>query len=52
MEAQADVLEVIMGFVNNFHIAVMTLSAPQVHALLDHMCACHAGSNSFLAAIK
>ena len=52
MEAQADVLEAITGFVNNFYIEVMTLSAPQVHALLYHMHACHAGSNSFLAAIK
>ena len=29
-----------------------TLSAPQVHALLDHMCARHAGSHSFLAAVQ
>ena len=52
IEAQADILEAIAGFVDNFHIEVMTLSAPQVHALLDYMHAHHAGSNSFLAAIK
>ena len=28
------------------------LSAPQVHALLDHMCARCAGSHSFLAAVR
>ena len=28
------------------------LSAPQVHVLLDHMCARHAGSHSFSAAVR
>ena len=51
MEVRADILEVIANFVNNFHIEVTTLSAPQVHALLDHMRARRAGSHSFLAAI-
>ena len=49
---QADILKVIANFVNNFHIEVTTLSAPQVHALLDHMWARCAGSHSFLAAIR
>ena len=35
---------------DNFHIEVTTLSAPQVPALLNHMCARHAGIHSFLAA--
>ena len=50
-EVQAEILEVIANFVDNFHINVKTLSAPQMHALLDHMHARHAGSHSFLAAI-
>ena len=52
VEAQADILKAIASFVDNFHIKVTTLSAPQVHALLDHMHARHAGSHSFLAAIR
>ena len=51
-EAQADILEAIAGFIDNFHMEVTTLSAPQVHALLDHMCVRCAGSHSFLAAIR
>ena len=52
VEVQADILEEIANFVDNFHIEVTTLSAPQVHALLDHMHARHAGSHSFLAAVQ
>ena len=52
VEAQADILKVIASFINNFHIKVTTLSAPQVHALLDHMHARCAGSHSFLTAIR
>ena len=52
VEAQADILEAIASFIDHFHIKVTTLSAPQVHALLDHMCARHAGSHSFLASIR
>ena len=51
-EAQANILEAIAGFVNHFHIKVTTLSAPQVHALLNQMHARCAGSHSFSAAIK
>ena len=51
VEVQADILEAIANFVDNFHIKVTTLSALQVCALLDHMHARHAGSHSFLAAI-
>ena len=52
VKVQADILKAIANFVNNFHIKVTTLSAPQVHALLDHMHARHAGSHYFLAAIQ
>ena len=52
VEVQDDILEAIANFTNNFHITVTTLSAPQVHALLDHMHARHAGGHSFLAAVR
>ena len=52
VEAQADILKAIASFIDNSHIKVTTLSAPQVHALLDHMCARHAGSHSFLTVMK
>ena len=52
VEAQDDILEAIANFANNFHITVTTLSAPGMHALLDHMHARHAGSHSFLAAVR
>ena len=51
VEAQTDILKVIANFVNNFHIVVTTLSTPQVHAVLNHMCAKCVGSHSFLVAI-
>ena len=52
VEVQADILEMIANFVDNFHIEVTTLSAPQMCALLDHMHVRCAGSHSFLAAIR
>ena len=48
VEVQADILNAIAKFVDNFHIEVTTLSAPQVCALLNHMCARDAGSQLFL----
>ena len=51
VEVQDDILKAIANFTNNFQITVTTLSAPQVHGLLDQMCARHAGSHSFLAAV-
>ena len=51
VEVQDDILEAIANFTDNFHITVTMLSAPQACALLDHMCARHAGSHSFLAAV-
>ena len=39
-------------FTLNFYIKVTTLSAPQIHALLDHMHARCAGRHFFLAAIR
>ena len=50
-EVQDDILKATANFVNNFHIIVTTLSAPQVCALLNHMHPRHAGSHSFLAAV-
>ena len=52
VKVQADILEAIANFVNNFHIKLTTLSAPQVHALLKHMHARRAGSHSFLDAVQ
>ena len=52
VKVQADILKVIANFIDNFHIELTTLSAPQVHALLDHMHARHAGSHSFLDAVQ
>ena len=51
-EVQVDIVKAIAGLINHFHIKVMILSAPQVHVLLDHMCARCSSSNSFLAAIR
>ena len=51
VEVQADIFKAIASFIDNFHIEVTTLSAPQVHALLDYMHARCAGSHSFLAAV-
>ena len=34
VKVQDDILEAIANFADNFHITVITLSAPQVHALL------------------
>ena len=52
VKIQDDILKAIANFINNFHIIVATLSAPEVFALLDHMCARCAGSHSFLAAVQ
>ena len=52
VKVQDDILKAIANFIDNFHIVVATLSAPQVHALLDNMHARHAGSHSFLAAVQ
>ena len=52
IKVQDDILEAIANFTDNLHITVTTLSAPQVHELLNHMHARHAGSHSFLAAVQ
>ena len=52
IEVQDDLLEAIANFTNNFHITVTMLSAPKVHALLDHMCARCACSHSLFAAVR
>ena len=51
VKVQDAILEAIAKLINNFHIIVTTLSAPQVCALLDHMHARCAGSHSFLVAV-
>ena len=38
VEVQADILKAIANIVDNFYIKVTTLSAPQVRALLNHVC--------------
>ena len=52
VKVQADILKAIANFVDNFHIEVTTLSAPQVCPLLDHMHGRCAASHSFLAAVQ
>ena len=52
VKVQADILKAIANFADNFHIEMTTLSAPQMHALLDHMPARCAGSHSFLAGVQ
>ena len=52
VEVQDDILEAIANFTHNFHITITMLFAPQVHALLDHMHARHAGSHSFLGVVR
>ena len=52
VKVQDDLLEAIANFTDNFPITVTMLSAHQVCALLDHMHAMHAGSHSFLAAVR
>ena len=52
VEVQNDILKAIANFTDNFPITVTMLSTPQVCTLLDHMCARHAGSHSFLAAVQ
>ena len=52
VEVQDEILEAIANFIDNFHITVTMLSAPQVWALLDHTHARCAGSHSFLAAVQ
>ena len=44
--------QAIANFTDNCHITVMTLSTLQVHALLSHIHARHAGCHSFLSAVK
>ena len=52
VEVQDDIFKAIANFIDNFHPIVTTLSAPQMRALLDHMCARCAGSHSFLAVVQ
>ena len=51
-KVQGDILEAIVNFTDNFQITVITVSAPQVHVLMYHICTRCAGSHSFLAAVR
>ena len=52
VEAKEGILEAIETFIDHFHIKVTQLSAPQVHTLLNYICAQCVGSHSSLDAIK
>ena len=52
METQTDLLETIAGFVDHFQMEMITLSPPQMHALLDHLCTRWAGGQALLDAIR
>ena len=51
METQTDLLEVIGGFVDHFQTEMATLSPPQMHVLLDHLCTRRGGGQGLLDAI-
>ena len=51
METQMELLETIGGFVDHFQSEMMTLSPPQMHALLNHLQTRHGGSQALLDAI-
>ena len=51
METQTELLETVASFVNHFQMEMVTLSPPQMHALLDHLCIRQAGGQALLDAI-
>ena len=44
-------LETIVGFINHFQTEMVTLSPPQMHALLNHLCTRQDGGQALLNAI-
>ena len=38
LETQRDLLEAVGGFIDQFQTEMTTLSPPQMHALLNHLC--------------
>ena len=52
METQTELLETIVGFMDYFQMEMITLSSPQMHALLDHLHTRCAGGQALLDAIR
>ena len=52
METQTGLLETIAGFTDHFQTEMITLSPPQMHALLDHLCVRQAGGQAMFNAIR
>ena len=52
VETQMELLETISSFVDHFQSEMTTLSAPQMHALLDHLWTRCGGSQALLDAIR
>ena len=51
METQTEPLETVASFVNHFQMQMVTLSPPQMHALLDHLQTRWAGGQALFDAI-
>ena len=51
METQTELLETVASFVDHFQMEMVTLSPPQMHALLDHLHTQWAGGQALLDAI-
>ena len=51
METQTELLETVASFIDHFQTEMVTLSPPQMHALLDHLCTRWAGGQAMLDAI-
>ena len=52
METQTELLETMAGFIDHFQMEMITLSPPQMHAPLDHLCARWAGGQALLDVIR
>ena len=52
METQTELLETIAGFMDHFQMEIITLSPPQMHALLDHLHTRWVGGQALLDAIR
>ena len=51
METQTELHETVVSFIDHFQTEMITLSPPQMHALLDHLCIRQAGGQVLLDAI-
>ena len=52
METQTELLKTIAGFIDHFQMEMITLSPPEMHTLLDHLCTRWAGGQVLLDAIR